>query len=285
MTGIEEIRLMLANLDISVIAMLLSIGLCTGFLAGLLGIGGGMVLVPCLVFILEKQGVTGSLTIKMAIATAMATILFTSISSVWAHHRRGAIRWNVVRGLVPGIVGGGLLAGAGAFALLKGQTLGLFFAAFVGYSAWRMFKGRAKETSVRQDVHGFSGLTAVGGGIGFISGLVGAGGGFLSVPYMTRCNVPIHKAIATSAALGFPIAVANVLGYVISGLNLERIVVGGWGYFYLPALVLIVVCSIVTAPIGAKVAHGMDVAALKKVFALLLAVLALYMLYKSTLGV
>ncbi len=276
---------MLANLDGSVIAMLLAIGLCTGFLAGLLGIGGGMVLVPCLVFILGKQGVTGDLTIKMAIATAMATILFTSISSVWAHHRRGAIRWDVARGLVPGIVGGGLLAGAGAFALLKGQTLGFFFAAFVGYSAWRMFKGRAKETSVRQDVHGLLGLTAVGGGIGFISGLVGAGGGFLSVPYMTRCNVPIHKAIATSAALGFPIAVANVLGYVVSGWNLERIVGGGWGYFYLPALVLIVVCSIFTAPIGAKVAHGLNVAALKKVFALLLAVLALYMLYKSTLGV
>ncbi|MEG1769319.1 MAG: sulfite exporter TauE/SafE family protein [Comamonas sp.] len=272
------------NLDISLIVMLLAIGLGSGFLAGLLGIGGGMMLVPCLVFILGKQGVTGDIAIKMAIATAMATILFTSLSSVWAHHRRGAIRWPIVRGLVPGIVGGGLLAGAGAFTFIKGQALGLFFAAFVGYSAWRMLKGAAKTASARQDVHGPLGLSAMGTLIGFVSGLVGAGGGFLSVPYMTRCSVPIHQAIATSAALGFPIAVANVLGYVVGGWNLPRATADSWGYFYLPALVLIVLCSVCTAPWGAKVAHALDVTALKKAFALLLGALATYMLYKSLSG-
>ncbi len=272
------------NLDISLIVMLLAIGLGSGFLAGLLGIGGGMMLVPCLVFILGKQGVTGDIAIKMAIATAMATILFTSLSSVWAHHRRGAIRWRIVRGLVPGIVGGGLLAGAGAFTFIKGQALGLFFAAFVGYSAWRMLKGAAKKASARQDVHGPLGLSAMGTLIGFVSGLVGAGGGFLSVPYMTRCNVPIHQAIATSAALGFPIAVANVLGYVVGGWNLPQATADSWGYFYLPALVLIVLCSVCTAPWGAKVAHSLDVTALKKAFALLLGALATYMLYKSLSG-
>ena len=281
---VHEIFLMLANLDTSLIIILLVIGLGTGFLAGLLGIGGGMVLVPCLVFVLSKQGVTGDAAIKMAIATAMATILFTSLSSVWAHHKRGAIRWDIARGLAPGIIGGGLLAGAGAFTVLRGQALGLFFAVFVGYSAWKMFRGSAKTTAVRRDVHGILGLTAVGGGIGFISGLVGAGGGFLSVPYMTRCNVPIHRAIATSAALGFPIAAANVAGYVVSGWNLDAVAAGTWGYFYLPALLLIVLCSVVTAPLGAKVAHGLDVAALKKAFALLLGILAAYMLYKSSVG-
>lgn len=269
------------NLDIPLIAMLLAIGLGSGFLAGLLGIGGGMVLVPCLVFILGKQGVTGDIAIKMAIATAMATILFTSLSSVWAHHKRGVIRWRIVRGLVPGIVGGGLLAGAGAFTFIQGQALGLFFAVFVGYSAWRMLKGSARAASARQDVHGPLGLGAVGTAIGFVSGLVGAGGGFLSVPYMTRCNVPIHQAIATSAALGFPIAVANVLGYVVGGWSLPAATAGSWGYFYLPALVLIVVCSVCTAPWGARAAHALDVAALRKVFALLLGALAAYMLYKS----
>ncbi len=269
------------NLDIALIVMLLTIGLGSGFLAGLLGVGGGMVLVPCLVFILGKQGVSGDIAIKMAIATAMATILFTSLSSVLAHHRRGAVRWRIVRGLVPGIVGGGLLAGAGAFTAIKGQALGLFFAVFVGYSAWRMLKGAARSASARQDVHGPLGLSAMGGVIGFISGLVGAGGGFLSVPYMTRCNVPIHQAIATSAALGFPIAVANVMGYVVGGWDLTAPVAGSWGYFYLPALVLIVLCSVCTAPLGARAAHSLNVAALKKVFALLLASLATYMLYTS----
>lgn len=275
---------MFFGLDAALIATLMAIGLCSGFLAGLLGVGGGMVLVPCLVFVLGKQGVSGDLAIKMGIATAMATILFTSLSSVWAHHKRGAIRWPIVRGIAPGIVAGGLLAGAGAFSMLKGQALGLFFAVFVGYSAWRMYQGAAKQTGVRSGVHGFWGLSAVGTGIGFISGLVGAGGGFLSVPYMSRCNVPIHQAVATSAALGFPIAVANVLGYTISGWNVASTTPGSWGYFYLPALVLIAMCSVFTAPLGAKVAHGLNVAALKKVFALLLASLASYMLYKSLQG-
>ena len=254
---------MFESLDAGLILMLLSIGLVSGFLAGLLGIGGGMMLVPCLVFILSKQGVPGDVAIKMAIATAMATILFTSL------------------GLMPGVVGGGLLAGAGAFALVKGQALGLFFALFVGYSAWRMFQSSSKPTNARQSVHGFWGLGAVGGCIGFLSGLVGAGGGFLSVPYMTRCSVPIHNAVATSAALGFPIALANVVGYVISGWDVQATIAGSWGYFYLPALVLIVLCSISTAPWGAKVSHGLNVSALKKVFALLLGTLAAYMLYKS----
>ncbi|THJ35657.1 sulfite exporter TauE/SafE family protein [Lampropedia aestuarii] len=275
---------MFFGLDAALIVTLMAIGLGAGFLAGLLGIGGGMVLVPCLVFILGKQGVSGDLAIKMGIATAMATILFTSLSSVRAHHKRGAIRWPIVRGIAPGIVVGGLLAGAGAFAMLKGQAIGLFFAVFVGYSAWRMFKGATKTAGVRNGVHGFWGLSAVGTGIGFISGLVGAGGGFLSVPYMSRCNVPIHQAVATSAALGFPIAIANVLGYTVSGWSIANTTPGSWGYFYLPALVLIAMCSVMTAPLGAKVAHGLNVAALKKVFALLLASLAAYMLYKSVQG-
>lgn len=277
--------MILTSLDTSLTLILILIGLASGFLAGLLGIGGGMVLVPCLVFVLSRQGVVGDTAIKMAIATAMATILFTSLSSVWAHHKRGAIRWNIALGLVPGIIGGGLLAGAGAFTFLKGQALGLFFAGFVGYSAWRMFTGSAKQAGSRQDVHGFLGLSAVGSGIGFLSGLVGAGGGFLSVPYMTRCNVPIHNAVATSAALGFPIAVANVAGYMVSGWGMKAAAAGSWGYFYLPALVLIVLCSITTAPLGARVAHGLDVTALKRGFALLLGALAAYMLYKIGVGV
>jgi len=274
---------MFASLDTSLILMLLAIGLAGGFLAGLLGIGGGMVLVPCLVLVLGRQGVAGDVAIKMAIATAMATILFTSLSSVWAHHRRGAVRWEIVRGLAPGIVAGGLLSGAGAFAVLKGQVLGMGFGLFVGYSAWRMYRGSANPAGARQGVHGWRGLGVVGGLIGFLSGLVGAGGGFLSVPYMARCSVPIHQAVATSAALGFPIALASVLGYTVSGWHLPPEVPGSWGYFYLPALMLIVLCSVCAAPWGARAAHRMNVVALKKVFAVLLGSLAAYMLLRSSL--
>lgn len=265
----------------SLMLLLLAFGLASGFLAGLLGVGGGLMLVPCLVFVLGQEGVTGESAIKMAIAVAMATILFTSLSSVWAHHRRGAIRWNIVRDIVPGIVGGGLLAGAGAFSLLKGKALGLFFTLFVGVSAYRMLRGAAARAVAPENAIDRREITLVGAGIGFVSGLVGAGGGFLSVPYMTRRHVPIHAAVATSAALGVPIALANVVGYVVSGWSLPQLLPWSWGYFYFPALVLIVAGSMATAPLGARVAHAMDVAALRRVFALMLAGLAVYMFYKS----
>ena len=133
---------MIFGLEWQLIAELLLLGSATGFLAGLLGIGGGMLLVPFLTMILAHRGVPADLAVKMAIATSMSTILFTSLSSVRAHHRRGAVRWDLVRGLAPGIVIGGLLAGAGVFALLKGAWLAIFFALFVGFSATQMLRGQ-----------------------------------------------------------------------------------------------------------------------------------------------
>ncbi|MFN3415343.1 MAG: sulfite exporter TauE/SafE family protein [Caldimonas sp.] len=258
------------------------LGCFTGFLAGLLGIGGGMLLVPFLTFLLAQRGVEAQLAVKMAIATSMATILFTSISSVRAHHKRGAVRWDLVRGLAPGIVLGGLLAGAGVFALLKGQWLALFFAAFVGFSATQMLLDK-KPKPTRQ-MPGAAGQVAAGGVIGFLSGLVGAGGGFVSVPFMTWCNVAIHNAVATSAALGFPIALANVAGYVMGGWSLPPALPGAFGFLYLPALALIAAASVVFAPLGARAAHAMNVKQLKRAFAVLLYGLAAYMLYKGLAG-
>jgi uncharacterized protein len=263
----------------TLIAELLLLGLCTGFLAGLLGIGGGMLMAPFLTLILSHRGVAAGLSVKMAIATSMATILFTSLSSVWAHHRRGAVRWDLVRGMAPGILLGGLLAGAGVFALIKGQALALVFALFVSFSATQMLRDR-KPTPSRQ-MPGLPGRAAAGGGIGFLSGLVGAGGGFLSVPFMTWCNVPVHNAVATSAALGFPIAMSNTLGYVIGGWGLPSALPGAFGYLYLPALVVIAAASVSMAPLGARTAHAMDLAQLKKAFAVLLYGLAAYMLWKA----
>lgn len=269
-------------MEISVWLELLALGLCTGFLAGLLGIGGGMIMVPFLTYILTARGVDAGFAVKMAIATSMATILFTSLSSVREHHKKGAVRWDLVRGLAPGIVLGGLLASAGVFALLKGALLALLFSGFVFFSATQMLRG--KKPQANRQMPERQGLWLAGGMIGFLSGLVGAGGGFISVPFMAWCNVLIHQAVATSAALGFPIALANVLGYVISGLGLEHLPAYTLGYIWLPGLLAIAASSVLMAPFGARLAHALPVSKLKRIFAFVLYTLGAYMLYKGLSG-
>ncbi len=265
--------------SLQIVLELLALGAFAGFLAGLLGIGGGMLMVPFVTLLLSARGVESAHAVKMAIATSMATILFTSLSSLRAHHRRGAVRWDLVGGIAPGIVIGGILSGAGAFAVVKGATLAVLFALFVGFSATQLLLDR-RPTPTRS-MPGRLGQGMVGGLIGFLSGLVGAGGAFVSVPFMTWCNVPIHNAVATSAALGLPIAAASTLGYVLGGWSLPPALPGAVGYLYLPALFVIASASVLTAPLGARVAHAMDVGRLKKVFALLLYGLAAYMLHKG----
>ena len=270
------------SIDALLILELVLLGLAAGFLAGLLGIGGGMVMVPFLTWMLGQRGVPAELAVKMAIATSMATIMFTSISSVRAHHKRGAVRWDIVRRLSPGIVIGSLVGSLGVFALLKGTVLAVVFALFVGFSATQMFLDK-KPAAARQ-MPGTGGQLAAGGLIGFVSGLVGAGGGFISVPFMTWCNVAIHNAVATSAALGFPIAVANVAGYVAAGWSLQELPAGAFGYIWLPALGVIAVCSVLMAPQGARAAHALPVKKLKRIFASMLYLLAAYMLWKGLAG-
>lgn len=261
------------------IAELALLGVGTGFLAGLLGIGGGMLMVPFITLILNGRGVAPDLSVKMAIATSMATIIFTSISSVRAHHKRGAVRWDIVKRLAPGIVLGAAVASLGVFALLKGSWLALFFSLFVGFSATQMLLDRKPKPT--RTMPGTAGQLGAGGVIGFLSGLVGAGGGFVSVPFMTWCNVPIHNAVATSAALGFPIALANALGYVVSGQGVSNLPAGSVGYIYVPALVVIACASVVMAPLGVKAAHALPIASLRRVFAGILYTLAAYMLWKG----
>jgi uncharacterized membrane protein YfcA len=269
-------------LDPLLIVELATLGLVTGFLAGLLGIGGGMLIGPFMTLIMSGQGVGADLAVKMAIATSMATIMFTSISSVRAHHQRGAVRWDIVRGLAPGIVLGGALASVGVFSILKGTSLAIFFAVFVGFSATQMYLDKKPKPS--RQMPAWKGQLAAGSVIGFLSGLVGAGGGFISVPFMVAHNVVILNAVATSAALGFPIALANTVGYVVSGSALPGLPAWSLGYVWLPALAVIASCSVLTAPLGARVAHRMPVAKLKKVFAFVLYGLASYMLWKGLHG-
>lgn len=265
--------------ELSLIFSLCLLGLATGFLAGLLGIGGGMIMVPFITAILSSRGVDADLSIKMAIATSMGTIIFTSISSVRAHQKRGAIRWDLVKSLAPGIVLGAAIASVGVFSILKGSALALFFALFVSFSATQMFLD--KKPAPSRAVPGPAGLIGAGSVIGFLSGLLGAGGGFISVPFMTWCNVAIHNAVATSAALGFPIALANAVGYVVGGSGLTDLPPYSIGYIWMPALLVIASCSVLTAPLGAAAAHKLPVKKLKRLFASILYLLAAYMLYRG----
>jgi len=269
----------LADLSPALVVELLALGTVAGFLAGLLGVGGGMMMVPAMTWLLDQRGVPTGMAVKMAVATSMATIMFTSMSSVRAHQRLGAVRWAVVRAMAPGILAGGVLAGAGAFAVLKGQGLALAFSVFIGYTAVQMMLDR-KPSPTRQ-LPGWWGMAGVGTAVGFLSALVGAGGAFLSVPFMTWCNVPPRHAVGTSSALGFPIAAAATLGYLISGWNLPPALPGAFGYLFVPALVIVSMASMTLAPLGARVAQRIDTRLLKRIFAALLLLLAASMLQRA----
>jgi uncharacterized membrane protein YfcA len=253
------------------------LGLATGFLAGLLGIGGGMLMVPFLTIILTSKGYPSEYTVKMAVATSLATICFTSLSSVRAHHRRGAVLWPVARMLAPGILVGSL-AGAQLAVALPGRVVSVLFAIFVAFSATQMFLDRKPKPS--RTLPGPWGTFGVGGVIGMLSALVGAGGAFISVPFMTWCNVKIHEAVGTASALGFPIALAGTLGYILAGHDMPPMPPGSIGYLYLPGLVVISLASMTTAPLGARTAHRMDIRPLKKAFAAVLYLLAAYFLFR-----
>ena len=232
-----------------------------------------MVMVPSLTWILTHRGFPAEYTVKMAVATSLATIAFTSLSSMRAHHKRGAVLWPVVKVLAPGILVGSLL-GAQVAAALPGKVVGILFALFVAFSATQMFLNRKPEAT--RSLPGPVGIFGAGTVIGGLSSIVGAGGGFISVPFMTWCNIKIHDAVGTSAALGFPIAVAGTIGYIWAGKGLVGMPEGAVGYLYLPALVVISLASVLLAPLGARTAHRMDVRPLKKIFALMLYALAGY---------
>ncbi len=261
------------TLEPSLIAQLALLGLCTGFLAGLLGLGGGMLMVPFVTFILGSQGYPEQYTVKMAVATSLATICFTSLASVRAHHRRDAVLWPLVRLLAPGIVLGSLL-GAQAAVALPTKVLGVLFAFFVAFSATQMFIDRKPKPT--RTLPGRLVTFGMGGLIGMLSSLVGAGGAFISVPFMTWCNIKIHDAVGTSSALGFPIALAGTLGYIWAGQDMPQMPMGSFGYLYLPGLLVISAASVITAPLGARTAHRMDIRPLKKIFACALYALAGY---------
>jgi len=253
----------------------LAIGVAVGFLAGLFGIGGGMVMVPMLVFVFTAKGFPAEHMMHLSLATSMATIVFTSLSSVRAHHKHDAVAWPVARAMAPGIVAGALVATLVA-GFVPTRLLAVFFAVFMLYASLQMFF-EVKPTPSRQ-LPGAAGLFGVGAGIGALSSVLAAGGAFLSIPFLVRCNVPLKRAIGTAAANGFPIAVAGTIGYILNGLRASGLPDGSLGYVYLPALALVVAASMPVAPLGAKLAHRLPVKRLRIVLALMLLAIAVRML-------
>ncbi|NOT16832.1 MAG: sulfite exporter TauE/SafE family protein [Sulfuriferula sp.] len=253
----------------------LLMGLVSGFIAGLLGVGGGLVLVPILLWLFVLQGFDSQHIILMALGTSLAVISFTAIASVRAHHAHGAVNWDTVRRISPGIVFGTLF-GAWLASQLSAVFLHYFFVAFLFYAATQMLLNF--KPNAHRELPQNAGMSIAGSIIGIVSSWVGIGGGTLSVPFMLWCNVKLHSAIATSAAIGFPIAVAGALGYLITGWRIDHLPVYSAGYIYLPAFIAIASTSILTAPLGAKLAHRLPVAVLKRIFAVLLYALAINML-------
>ena len=253
----------------------LAIGVTVGFLAGLFGIGGGMIMVPMLVFVFTAKGFPAEHMMHLSLATSMATIVFTSLSSVRAHHRHAAVDWGVARAMAPGIVVGALAATLIA-GFIPTRPLAIAFTAFMFYAAAQMFF-EVKPRPSRQ-LPGPAGLFGVGAGIGALSSVLAAGGAFLSIPFLARCNVPLKRAVGTAAANGFPIAAAGTAGYVLNGLRVDNLPEGSLGFVYLPALALIVLASMPMAPLGARLAHRLPVRRLRIVFALMLFAIALRML-------
>ncbi len=242
-------------------------GAAAGVIAGLLGVGGGIVVVPVLVFLFTVQGFPPQFVMKMALGTSLASIMFTSISSFQAHHRRGAVHWDIVKAITPGILIG-TFGGTYLAAALSGTFLTAFFACFLYYVAIQMLLNLKPKPS--RTIPGAAGMVGVGGFIGVISSLVGIGGGTLSVPFMTWCNLPMHHAIGTSAAIGFPIAVAGTVGYIVNGWSVAGLPSPSIGYISVPALVGIALFSMLTAPLGARLAHTLPVPVLKKIFSVFL---------------
>ena len=252
----------------------IALGIGSGFLAGLLGIGGGMIITPFLSVLLTMQGVPAEYAMHAAIATSLSIILFTSMSSARAHNRNHFVLWNVFWGIAPGILVGAAL-GAQIASYLPTFWITLIFIIFVGFSAVKMFFDlKPKPTNT---LPGKPGLFAVGTVIGGLSGIVGAGGGFISVPFIVRSNVEMHHAVGTSAALGFPIALAGTIGYIYAGWNLTGMPAWTAGYIHLPSLASVACATILTAPLGAAAAKRLNTKPLKKLFACLLMVLVFWM--------
>jgi uncharacterized protein len=268
-------------IDWALLPLYITLGAVVGFLAGLLGIGGGFTIVPVLMEAFSYEGFSLAHVLPLAIGTSSATIVFTALSSARAHHLRGAIDWHIVRALAPGLVVGSLI-GPQIASVLPMRVLAFVVGVVIWIAGFRMFLNRPPKATGA--LPGKGALFAVGSVIGLAAGMAGTAGAFLAVPFMVRANVKVHTAVATSAAIGWPVAVAATISYIIAGLRQSDLPPYSLGYVYLPALAGVAVASVMLAPLGARVAHAWPVATLRRAFSLMLFVLGGYMLWKALRG-
>jgi uncharacterized protein len=268
-------------LDLALIPVFIVIGCVVGFIAGLLGIGGGLTMIPLLTLLFTYEQFPPGDVLHIAVATSMATIVFTSIASVRAHHQHRAVLWSVFWRLAPGILIGSLV-GPQIVSGMSTRLLSGVFVLFASYTGLRLIRNTLPKPT--RELPGTLGLWFSGAAIGVISSMVGAGGGFISVPFMTACNVRLQNAVATSAALGLPIAAAGTVGFLIAGFRHPGLPPYTVGYIYLPALIAIVSASVVVAPIGVRMAHRWPAAQLRHAFAALMFGIAGFFFWKLIKG-
>lgn len=254
----------------------LVLGAFAGIMAGLLGVGGGLIMVPVLAMLWQVDAIGGEQMMQLAIGTSLAVIVFTSISSVRAHHRRDGVLWPLFWRLTPGILLGAAL-GATLASTLPQSLLKMTFGVFELLVAAQMGLRLQPTFSLRR-IPGAFGMGLAGSVIGTVSAIVGIGGGTMTVPFLHACKVRMQQAIGTSAACGLPIATSAALSYVLLGWNNEHLPAESLGFVYLPALFGIAVSSVLFAPLGAALAHRLPTGVLRKLFAVFLALLGTWML-------
>lgn len=261
--------------------MYLALGAAAGVMAGLLGIGGGLVLVAALVWLLPARGVPVDLAVHAALATALASIVLTGLSSARAHHRRGSVLWPTVAWLVPGMLIGGWL-GSLLATRLEGEWLRGFIAAYCYLAALQLGLDRPKAREERPDAPKGAGYSAAGVLVGAISAFVGIGGGSMTVPLLVWRGVRPVRAVGTSSACGVAIALASAAGYAAHGPASGALPPGSWGYVFVPAAVAIALASMLTAPLGTRLAHWLSGEALRRVFAGFLVLVGTSLLWAGT---
>ncbi len=260
------------------------IGAIAGFAAGLFGVGVGTIMVPLLYIVFTQMGYSADTTMHLALGTSLATIVITSISSLTAHNKNGAVMWPVFKNLAPGMAIG-CFFGAGIAGWLSGTHLQIIVGTFLLWVAFTMLTGGKKrvEANANRSLPSTSKQLGAGAGIGVASAIFGIGGGSLTVPYLNRYGVVMQKAVGTSAACGLPIAIAGALGFMIFGLNEQVDVPNAIGFVHIYAFLGIGTMSFFTAKLGAKAAHTLSPQLLKKSFAWLLVVVSIFFLFKALL--
>ena len=266
---------MFTEITLQIIVFYALAGIFAGLIGGMIGLSGGVIIVPVLHFLFIQQGFPLEILMQLAVTTSLATIIVTSSSATYVHHKKGAVLWPAVNRLAPGLLIGACL-GAVLADYVSSTVLRTIFGVFeilVGIQIWLDFKPKAHSA-----LPGTPGLVGSGAGIGLLSTLMGIGGGTLTVPFLLWCNVNMRNAVAVSSACGFPIAVAATIALIIVGWDEQVVPAHSLGYLYWPAALIISAMTVFSAPLGARLAHFLPIVTLKRVFAVVLVIVGIRML-------